>query len=149
AGHVSTTTPIAVTLVADTTPPSVTSVSITNGSVQSQALQNITIGFSKALDPNTVNASTFSIVGPDGKPLPGVSATLAKDGRSVLVSFNATGKLAVGTYQLQIDNADVQGLVGNALGTGTSTTNFNVRAFSDVWISPVSGDWNNAANWSA
>jgi Bacterial Ig-like domain len=149
AGHVSTTAPIAVTLVPDTTPPRVSAVSVRDGAIETQAMGDITVTFSKPLDPNTVNASTFSIIGPDGKPLSGVTATLERDGKSVVLSFNSAANLAAGNYQLKIDDANVADLVGNALGTGSSTTHFDVQAFSDVWINPFGGDWNDAANWSA
>ena len=150
AGHVSTTAPIAVTLLADTTPPRVTSVSIADGATRTQAFQDIEVNFSKPINPNSVNASTFTIIGPDGKPLSGATATLAANGSSVQVAFNAAGNLPAGAYQLQIDNANVHDLVGNAIGTGVSTTHFNVQAFSDVWIGPQSGGvWSDAANWSS
>jgi hypothetical protein len=150
AGHVSTTAPIAVTLLADTTPPNITSLSINDGATRSQAFQDIEVNFSKPLDPNTVNASTFAIIGPDGKPLSGVTATLAANGSSVQVSFNSAGNLPVGAYQLQIDDAHVQDLFGVAVGTGVSTTHFNVQDFSDVWVGPQTGGvWSDAANWSA
>jgi fibronectin-binding autotransporter adhesin len=75
---------------------------------------------------------------------------LAANGSSVQVSFNTAGNLPVGAYQLQIDNANVQDLIGNAVGTGVSTTHFNVQSFSDIWIGSQSGGvWSDASNWSA
>ena len=70
AGNIATTDPITVTLLPDTTPPTLLSESVANGSIHSQALRAFTFVFSKPIDPSTVTDTSFMLTGPDGADAP-------------------------------------------------------------------------------
>src|SRR5262249_51764205 len=104
-GNVTLSDPLDVTLVSDTIPPRLVSQRVPDGGGVGPAVKAMIFDFSKPLDPATVSASTFGVIGPGGKPVSPVSVSLHGDNREVEVTFGSL--LALGQYQLQIDAAHV------------------------------------------
>jgi hypothetical protein len=101
--------------------------------------------FSKPIDPTTVTAATFTLIGPDGNPVTPASIQQRFGDREVQVTYN---QLALGQYQYQVEAPDVLDTAGIALGTSVLTTDFTVQPFSAEWINSTGGSWNTGANWN-
>ena len=144
-GNVTTSAPITVQLVKDTTPPVLVNTNLQENDVRGQSYQSFIFTFNKPLGPTTVNASTFALIGPDGKSVTPVSVELRSNGKTVEVTYNS---LALGQFKFEMDTGHIMDTVGNTMGTSIVTTDFTVKAYSDVWTNPNGGDWNDAANWS-
>ncbi len=142
-GNVGVSNVITLQLVKDTTPPVLVSNNVSEGSKQSQFFHTLVLSFSKPLDPSTVTASTFKLIGPGGAVVP-VSITLLKHNESVEITYPS---LAVGSYQIVIDSAHVTDKLGNVMGTTPVTTDFTVQQYSAVWVNTAGGDWFTASNW--
>jgi hypothetical protein len=150
-GNTTLSAPMVVTLVPDTTPPpKLLQQSLAEGENRTTDPGSVTFTFSKPLDPVTVSASTFFLVGSDGSKVP-VTVGLRDNGQTVELAYNQG--LALGQYQLEVDAANVTDRVGNALGSTILTTHFTVSTvsqFTDTWIGPQTGGlWTDVANWSA
>ena len=143
-GNTTTTNAINVQLVPDTTPPQIINQSIVEGEVVGKSLRSITLTFSEPLDPSTVTAASFTLVGPAGAVQPTAVQLRAND-QIVQVTYPA---LAVGQYQLEVDGAAITDRAGNPLSALPLITDFTVQPFSVEWINANGGDWNTAANWS-
>jgi hypothetical protein len=131
-GFVTTTPPVVITLLKDTTPPTIVSTSPANGGTAFQGLTTIQINFSKSLAPATVQAANFQVIGagPDGVfgdaddvVIPITSFQLQNDSMQVVLT---SASLAVGTYQLQVNEAGITDRPGNLLGSGTFLSVFTV-----------------------
>jgi hypothetical protein len=147
AGRVTLSGPITGTLAADTTAPVLVSQNVAEGATVATASPQFAFNFSKPLDPTTVTNATFSVVDAHGNAIPSSTLELVNGGQTVVATF---ASLPTGKYQFLIDAANVTDRAGNALGASPLVTDFNTGAqFTDTWISPNGGDWNNAANWSA
>src|SRR5262245_43211189 len=99
--------------VADTTPPTITSFSPANFAVNVSVETNVTITFSEALDPATVNSSTVYLQ-QSGR----LSATLSYDAASFAVTLDPTEPLVAGATCLVVLNASsmrIKDLAGNAM----------------------------------
>ena len=109
----------------DTTPPTVQSVSPTNGAVGVSAATNATATFSEAMDPATISGSTFELRDPSNALVP---ATVTYDILTRTATLGPTGTLTLGTtYTATVKGgtAGVKDLAGNALAgnvTGSFTT---------------------------
>ena len=110
-------------LVRDTTPPQLISENISEGKNVGQSFRSFVFGFSKPLDPNTVSATTFQLIGSDGAAIAPASIQLRNDDREVQLTYN---QLALGTYQYRIDAPEVTDRPGNALGANVLATDFTV-----------------------
>jgi len=115
---------------ADTTPPTVTSSSPTGGATNVSTGANVTVTFSEAVDPATVNGSTVELRDSSNAL---VSATVSYNVASRTATLNPTASLALGTiYTARVRGGGtdprVKDLVGNALAadvTRTFTTSQN------------------------
>ena len=149
-GNTTLSAPMVVTLVPDTTPPKLLNQSLVEGENRTTDPGFVTFTFSEPLDPATVSASTFFLVGSDGSKVP-VTVGLRDNGQTVELAYNQG--LALGQYQLEVDAANVTDRVGNALGSNILATHFTVSTvsqFTDTWIGPQTGGlWTDVANWSA
>ena len=109
----------------DTTPPSVSSVSPTNGAANVNLSSAITATFSEAIDPTTINANTFQLFGPGNTVIPGtVSYT------SGIATFQPTAALATVTIYTAVlmgGSGGVKDLAGNAM-TSNYTWSFTTSA---------------------
>jgi hypothetical protein len=70
----------------------------------------ITATFSEAMDPATINNTTFTVA-------PGVTGAVTLDGTGQIATFTPSGNLALSTTYTATINTGVQDLFGNALAT--------------------------------
>src|SRR5207248_11067383 len=77
----------------DTTPPTVSSVNPTAGATGVATSTAVTATFSEALDPTTVNGTTFTLQGPSGP----VTATVTYNSNSNTATLQPSSVLAAST----------------------------------------------------
>ena len=144
-GNVTTTAPITVQLVRDTTPPDLVNSDISQGIVLPRSFRTFIFDFSKPLDPTAVTSSDFTLIGPGNTVIAPQSIQLRSNNKEVQVTY---APLNVGSYTYQIDATKVTDTAGNVMGGSLVTTAFTVQVYSDIWTASGSGDWNTASNWS-
>ena len=146
-GNVQLSSPIVVDLVADTTPPTITSITPANGSTQPVSQRQVSIQFSKPLDPTSVVVANFVLHGPSGDVAP-LSLDLRQHDTLVVAVYPP---LAQGSYTIAVHAAAVKDRVGNVLGTTDITSTFSIGAVAVQptirWVNTAGGDWNNPNNW--
>ncbi|MES2736198.1 MAG: Ig-like domain-containing protein [Verrucomicrobiota bacterium] len=149
-GNATLTREFVVTLVPDTTPPVVTRVgpSGLTGKVTS-ALAFM----SEALDPATVNDTTFVITeaGPDhvfgsGDDVPVTASAVTFRPEIQAASFTVTGELPPGVYQAVLTTG-VKDLSNNAMAADR-TWQFSVDGDPVFWTGGSSGNWTDATSWN-
>ncbi len=91
-------------------PPTVVSVSPAGGAAGVCPNTVITATFSEAMDPATINNTTFTVS-------PGVTGTVTLDGTGQVATFTPSGSLAVGTTYTATITTGVQDLFGNSLAS--------------------------------
>ena len=91
-------------------PPTVVSVAPAAAAIGVCPNTVITATFSEAMDPATINTTTFTVV-------PGVSGTVTLDGTGRIASLVPSGNLALGTTYTATITTGVQDLFGNALAS--------------------------------
>ncbi len=130
--------PLTVGLLVDLTPPTIVSTTPANGGTAGQGLQTLTITFSKSLSTASSAASNFQLAEAGSNGLfgsgnelliPITNIQLENDSTEVVLT---TAGLAVGTYQLRLNQAAITDRVGNPLGTGTYTDQFTVTVLTGV-----------------
>ncbi|PSB47941.1 hypothetical protein C7B80_07570 [Cyanosarcina cf. burmensis CCALA 770] len=115
--------------VTDTTAPSISAVSPSNGATNVSTSTSIAATFSEALDPATINANTFVLQDANNALVP---ATVTYDAASHTATLQPSNLLATGaTYRATLRGGTtqprVQDLAGNALATN-STWSFTTAA---------------------
>ena len=131
-GLVTMTAPFVVSLLRDTTPPTIVGTNPADGATLNQGLGTVTITFSKPIAESSVTTSNFQIfeAGPSGVlgnpdeisiPITGLEF-LANDTQIQLT----VAPLQAGLYQLVIAEAGITDRPGNALGTGSFTSAFSL-----------------------
>jgi streptogramin lyase len=130
---ITTTTPVfSISLVRDTTPPTIVGTNPANGSVVNQGLTTILVTFSKSLLESTVTLSNFHLfeAGPSGVLGGADQIAIPISGLQFLMDDSqvqlTTAALAFGHYQLVVTKNGITDRPGNALGTGTFTSAFTV-----------------------
>jgi N-acetylneuraminic acid mutarotase len=101
---------------ADTTPPTVTTVSPQSGASGVPTAANVTATFSEALDPATVTPSTFTLL-KQGTSTP-LSASISYDGSTRTATLDPSSNLEAGTTYVATvkgGSTGVKDLSGNAL----------------------------------
>src|SRR6202030_2430647 len=91
-------------------PPIVISVAPGAGAAGECPNTVITATFSEAMDPTTINDTTFTAA-------PGVTGTVTLDGTGQIATFTPSGKLALNTTYTARITTGVQDLFGNSLAT--------------------------------
>ncbi len=91
-------------------PPTVISVAPAAAAVGVCPNTVITATFSEAMDPATINTTTFTL-------LPGVSGTVTLDGTARIATLTPSGNLALGTTYTATITTGVQDLFGNSLAS--------------------------------
>ncbi|MCU1270463.1 MAG: hypothetical protein JWN74_1757, partial [Acidobacteriaceae bacterium] len=91
-------------------PPIVISVSPAAGAAGVCPNTVITATFSEAMDPATINNTTFTVA-------PGVTGAVTLDGTGQIATFTPSGNLALSTTYTVTISTGVQDLFGNALAT--------------------------------
>jgi hypothetical protein len=108
------------------TPPKVVSVAPPNGSAGACPNSIVTATFSEAMNPSTINTTTFTLTGPGAATVPG---KVTYDAASKTASFTPSNTLAVSTLFTATITTGAKDAFGNALAsnfvwtftTGTST----------------------------
>src|SRR5262249_10345959 len=107
------------------------------------AFHAITIDFSKSMDTSTLTADAIHLIGPNGEVAP-LNVQFRRNNGSVQLTYPT---LALGSYQLVIDSAEVKSRSEIALGSAAVTSSFTVTQYSAVWANSSSGFWDVASNW--
>jgi hypothetical protein len=107
------------TTVADTTAPTVSSISPASGATGVARGTNVLATFSEAMDPSTINTNTFELRGPGGVLVP---TAVTYDTTNRRATLNPNSNLAaVATYTATVKGGTtdprVKDLAGNALAT--------------------------------
>lgn len=145
-GNTTTTDPITLNLVRDTTPPTIIQQNPPNGGLVGQQFRDVVIDFSKPLDATTISAADFELNGSAGT-VPAQSVQLRVRNSEVQITFPA-GVLPVGDYTLVIHASMITDTAGNALGTADVTSTFQVLPYTVFWMNPNGGKWNDPTSWS-
>ncbi len=119
----------------DTSLPMVNSTDPLNNTTGVPYNQVITIGFNKAMDPLTINNSTFTLM----EGVTAVSGTVAYSGTTA--TFTPTNMLAVGGNYTATITTGAKDVAGNALATNT------VWSFSTLGVGPGGVNLRSAANY--
>jgi hypothetical protein len=91
-------------------PPTVVSVTPANGATGVCSLAVITATFSEAMNPSSINATTFTVT-------PGVTGTITHDLTDTIFTFTPTGPLAINTLFTATLTTGVRDLFGNSLAS--------------------------------
>ena len=143
-GNVSLSAPMFFELTPDATPPVLLSQSLSDGSIRSQqTLQTIVLRFNEAIDPASLNGSSFTLLDSGGNSVP-LTFTQLDNGKTAVIGFS---QLALGDYKFVVDRSLVTDLTGNILGSGQTQADFTVRLFTAAWAMDQSGNWFTASNW--
>jgi hypothetical protein len=97
---------------ADLTGPRIVAISPTQGQIQVSTAATVTATFNEALDPNTINTTTFSLKGPTGANIPG---TVTYNSTTFVAEFKPTSALPNGSVITATVTAGVKDVAGNAL----------------------------------
>jgi hypothetical protein len=92
------------------TPPTVASTTPLSGAAGICPSATITATFSKAMNPSTINATTFTVA-------PGVNGTITHDSTNTIFTFTPSSSLAVSTVYTATITTGVKDMFGNALAT--------------------------------
>jgi hypothetical protein len=97
----------------DTTAPTVNSTTPTNGATNIAVGSDITVTFSEAMDPTTINTTTINLkVTSSSAPVTGV---VTLDATSKIATFNPTGNLLANTNYTLTVTTGAKDLAGNPL----------------------------------
>src|SRR5262249_41248973 len=111
--------------------------SFTDGSVRSAGLAELPLYFSEALHRVTITTDNFQVQNAQGQVVPGLSVELGSGDRTVIVRFDP---LAVGSYKLVINAANVTDRAGNRVAADPIVTRFQtVTPTTNVWIGSKPG----------
>jgi uncharacterized protein YjiK/methionine-rich copper-binding protein CopC len=105
------------TYTADTTPPTVTAKSPASGATGVSAGASVTATFSEPVDATTINASIFTLTGPNNSAVP---ATVTYDGASKTASLQPNSSLAYNTTYTANLTTGVKDLAGNSLAAAVT-----------------------------
>jgi len=101
--------------VPDTTKPTIISTTPTGGAAGVATNQAVSATFSEAMDPTTINATTFTLTGPGGIAVPGL-VTYAAIANTA--TFTPTSNLSPNTVYTATVTTGATDLAGNPLGAG-------------------------------
>jgi Ice-binding-like/Bacterial Ig-like domain len=99
---------------ADTTPPTVTSTTPSNGDTGVALAATVTATFSEAIDPATINETTFTLTGAGGTP---VSGTVNYNVNSHTASFAPASALSASTTFTATLTTGAKDVAGNVLAS--------------------------------
>ncbi len=116
---------------ADIVAPTISSTVPPDGASNVSLTSGINATFSKAMDTDTINASTFGVMGPGATV---VTGKVTYDGTTNTATFTPTGPLAVGVHFTATITTGAMDLEGNALASNFVWT-FNTGATSG--LSPI------------
>jgi hypothetical protein len=131
-GFVTTTPPLVITLLRDTTPPTIVGTDPPNGGTRDQGLSTVTITFSKSIATSSATTNNFHIFkagpsgvlgGPDQIAIPIAGLQFLADDTQIQLT---TAPLQYGLYQLVVTQDGITDRPGNPLGTGTFNSTFTL-----------------------
>ena len=125
----------------DTTPPTVTSFAPAAGATNVRVDANVTVTFSEAMDPATVNRSTVELRDPSSALVP---ATVSYDAGSFTATLDPTTLLSAGviyTARVKGGSADprVKDVAGNALAADVTWTFTTTAPLQVLSATPTDG----------
>ncbi len=123
----------------DTQAPTVSSVSPANAATGVPVSQTVTVTFSEAMAPSTINATTITLTGPGNTP---VTGTVGYDVSSMLATFAPASALAPSTAYTVTITTGATDLAGNALAnsvTSSFTTAATATGQATVALGSASG----------
>ncbi len=110
--------------IADATAPTVTATTPLNAATAVATQASLTATFSKAMDPLTLTAATFTVIGPGAAAIMG---NVDYDPATKTATFNPTGNLPANSLITGTINVGAKDLTGNALA-GNSQWSFTTSA---------------------
>lgn len=124
---------------ADITPPTVVSVTPSNGASNQTQTPAITIGFSESMNQATLTTSNIILQTQAGSVVSGYTISYDSNTYTATVNLNGTLLASQTTYQLIINQANITDIAGNAIGTGNNTiSTFTVGDYTAPVLSSVS-----------
>ena len=108
----------------DTTQPTITANSPADGATAVCLSKSVNVTFSEAIDPTTLNATTFKVIDPSSVDVPGA---ITYDTLSNTATFSVTNPpgFTAGTVYTSLVTTSVKDLAGNALtSSAANTTSF-------------------------
>lgn len=101
-----------------TTKPTLTATNPASGAIGVPLNQAVSATFSKAMDPLTINTTSFTLSGSGGSP---VAGTISYDAVNFIATFTPVANLAVNTVYTANVTTGAADLAGNSLGSGGSS----------------------------
>lgn len=108
------------------TPPSITSTIPTNGAINVPINTVISATFSEEINPDTVNAGTFTVIDANGEPIPGM---VSYGNNNTVMIFTPDNSLGYNTAYTATITTDVTDVDGNALDISNG---LNVWSFTTI-----------------
>ncbi len=118
----------------DTTKPIVVFTVAANGTVNVPINQAVSATFSKAIDPLTINATTFTLTGPGGAQIAG---TVSYDAINFIATLTPTSSLAPSTLYTATITTGAADLAGNPLGPGIIPNSWSFTTGAVASLPPV------------
>ncbi len=144
-GNFTITDPITVQVIEDITPPTVLSVTPSDGRLLLRGNEVFTVAFSERVDPDSIALDDFTLTRQsDGAEITPVGLVFLSGGQTAQISF---APLELGAYQIVADLAGTTDLAGNALGVDLPSQTFEIVDATAIWNVPAGGAWETADNW--
>ncbi len=105
-----------------TTKPTITLTSPVNGATSVPINQAVSATFSKAMDPLSINTTTFTLTGPSGTA---VTGTIGYDAVNFIATFTPLANLAANTIYTANITTGATDSTGNPLGSGVAPNPWN------------------------
>lgn len=115
---------------ADTTPPTLSSVSPTDAATDVLVITNVVVTFSEAMNPSTVSSSTFFLSNGGGNVL----ATITLSSGNTVATLDPTADLANSTAYTVTVTTGVEDATGNALASQFSSTFSTAAPSTDIHV---------------
>ena len=139
-----------VDVVPDVTPPQIANSNPEEGGVRSKRFRTLRLGFNESMDPDTLVAENFRLLGPEaeqvdilsspaGNEFPLIDVQARKGDSEVQLTY---ARLVPGDYELLVNEAAVTDAAGNALGTSEQVAlRFTVLDADAVFVNKIGGAW--------
>jgi hypothetical protein len=145
-GNTATSQPLLIDVVGDIFPPTLSSVTPSDGSVRGELFRTVRVTFSEAIDPATLTADNIrlsSVAAPNAVLVP-TNVQIRDRGRTVQFTYD---RIPPGENQLVLQASAIHDFAGNALGAADIVNRFTVLDATALWLNPAGGNWDDAANW--
>lgn len=141
--------PVTVTLLHDTTPPTLLRTDPADAGSARRELQTVSLFLSKPLSAASLIPANFEVISDAGQVIRPGAFTLQDSNKEVDLQITP---LDPGNYKLIIHQANISDRAGNFLGTSDLTIRFTVLTYSIRWNRQIngqwaSGSWFNPTNW--